>query len=177
MNTIQIKKFKNRHIDHNGIVYVEPDLIFESIYNGHNDFANTIVINQDYQIDKFNEQSKIYGYDQIHYELDEIDHNNRINEWKIPIEYLEMNIEEWLIEKCDSDEERSRVCYELKLFKERNMIPVIKFMVYLVDVMRENNIVWGVGRGSSVSSYCLYLIGVHKIDSIKYELDIHEFLK
>jgi DNA polymerase III alpha subunit len=43
--------------------------------------------------------------------------------------------------------------------------------------MRENDIVWGVGRGSSVASYTLYLIGVHKIDSIKYELDINEFLK
>jgi DNA polymerase III alpha subunit len=38
-------------------------------------------------------------------------------------------------------------------------------------------VLWGVGRGSSVASYCLYILGVHKVDSIKYELDIHEFLK
>jgi len=43
--------------------------------------------------------------------------------------------------------------------------------------MRKNNLVWGVGRGSSVSSYLLYLIGVHKVDSYKYRLDIKEFLK
>jgi DNA polymerase III alpha subunit len=43
--------------------------------------------------------------------------------------------------------------------------------------MRSNNIVWGVGRGSSVASYVLYLLGVHKVDSIKYGLDIREFLK
>ena len=48
---------------------------------------------------------------------------------------------------------------------------------YLVDTFSENDVVWGVGRGSSVASYCLYLIGLHKIDSIKYELDIKEFLK
>jgi DNA polymerase III alpha subunit len=43
--------------------------------------------------------------------------------------------------------------------------------------MHQNNVVWGVGRGSSVASYVLYLLGVHKIDSLKYNLDIHEFLK
>jgi DNA polymerase III alpha subunit len=50
-------------------------------------------------------------------------------------------------------------------------------MKYLVDTLRKNNVVWGVGRGSSVASYILYLIGVHKVDSIKYNLDINEFLK
>jgi DNA polymerase III alpha subunit len=54
---------------------------------------------------------------------------------------------------------------------------LLKYLKYLVDTMRENKIVWGVGRGSSVASYALYLIGVHKVDSIKYQLDINEFLK
>jgi DNA polymerase III alpha subunit len=57
------------------------------------------------------------------------------------------------------------------------MIIVLKAMKYLVDTFRENNIVWGVGRGSSVASYALYLIGVHKVDSVKYELPITEFFK
>jgi DNA polymerase III alpha subunit len=43
--------------------------------------------------------------------------------------------------------------------------------------MRKENIVWGVGRGSSVASYVLYLIGVHKIDSLYYNLDVEEFLR
>ena len=50
-------------------------------------------------------------------------------------------------------------------------------MKYIIDTLRENNIVWGVGRGSSVSSYMLYLIGVHKVDSIKYNLNINEFIR
>ena len=57
------------------------------------------------------------------------------------------------------------------------MIELLHFMKYLVDTLRKNNVVWGVGRGSSVASYILYLIGVHKVDSIKYNLDINEFLK
>jgi DNA polymerase III alpha subunit len=50
-------------------------------------------------------------------------------------------------------------------------------MKYIVDTLRKNQIVWGVGRGSSVASYALYLIGVHKIDSVKYDLPIGEFFK
>ena len=43
---------------------------------------------------------------------------------------------------------------------------------WLVVLIRD-----GVGRGSSVASYILYLIGVHRIDSIKYNLDWKEFLR
>jgi DNA polymerase III alpha subunit len=34
-----------------------------------------------------------------------------------------------------------------------------------------------VGRGSSVASYVLYLLGVHRIDSMFYDLDPSEFLR
>ena len=57
------------------------------------------------------------------------------------------------------------------------MLDLLNYMIYLVDFMRENKIVWGVGRGSSVASYVLYLIGVHKIDSLYYDLDVAEFLR
>ena len=43
--------------------------------------------------------------------------------------------------------------------------------------MKQNHIIWGVGRGSSVASYVLYKLGVHRIDSLYYNLDIGEFLR
>ena len=70
-----------------------------------------------------------------------------------------------------------RVEMELTEFKTRNLFPVLKVLIYIIDTMRKNNLVWGIGRGSSVASYVLYLIGVHKVDSLKYNLDIKEFLK
>jgi len=73
--------------------------------------------------------------------------------------------------------EWTRVSEEFEEYRQRNMINLLRYMVYLVDFMRENDIVWGVGRGSSVASYVLYLVGVHKIDSIKYNLDWREFLR
>lgn len=97
--------------------------------------------------------------------------------WFMPEEYKILDIEHFLLSRCKTEEERSRVQEELVLFKQHEMTELLKFLKYLVDTMRENNIFWGVGRGSSVASFCLYLIGIHKIDPIKYKLDIREFLK
>jgi DNA polymerase III alpha subunit len=103
----------------------------------------------------------------------EIDRNN----WFIPNDYKQMDILDWLYNQCPTVEIKQRVTEELKLFAKNDMIPVLKTMKYVVDTLRKNNIVWGVGRGSSVSSYVLYLVGIHKIDSIKYNLPIEEFFK
>jgi DNA polymerase III alpha subunit len=97
--------------------------------------------------------------------------------WFIPQEYKTMDILDWLYQQCPTPEIRERVVEELRLFAKHDMIPMLKTMKYVVDTLRANNIVWGVGRGSSVASYVLHLIGVHKIDSIKYKLPIEEFFK
>ncbi|NBP58298.1 hypothetical protein EBU71_17565 [bacterium] len=95
----------------------------------------------------------------------------------MPKEYKDMDIESWILEQCSTDIEILRAEQELALFRQHNMINLLRFLKYLVDYMRSKQILWGLGRGSSVASYCLFLIGVHKVDSIKYDLDIKEFLK
>ena len=97
--------------------------------------------------------------------------------WFIPYEYKTMDILDWLYQRCPTPEVRERVVEELRLFSKHDMIPVLKTMKYVVDTLRANNVVWGVGRGSSVASYVLFMIGVHKIDSVKYKLPINEFFK
>jgi DNA polymerase III alpha subunit len=97
-------------------------------------------------------------------------------DWFIPNEYKDMDIEAYLIDQCPK-ENYERLILEIELYKKNNMLDILKVMKYLVDTFRKNKIVWGVGRGSSVSSYCLYLIGIHKIDSVKYNLPISDFFK
>ena len=97
--------------------------------------------------------------------------------WFIPEEYRTMDILDWLYHRCPTPEIRERVVEELRLFAKYDMIPMLKTMKYVVDTLRANNVVWGVGRGSSVASYVLHIIGVHKIDSIKYNIPIEEFFK
>ena len=97
--------------------------------------------------------------------------------WFIPETYRTMDILDWLYQRCPTPEIRERVVEELRLFAKYDMITMLKTMKYIVDTLRANNVVWGVGRGSSVASYVLHIIGVHKIDPIKYNIPIEEFFK
>lgn len=99
------------------------------------------------------------------------------NNWYMPDEYKQLDIAEHVLSLCKSTAELQRVGEELLLYQERNLFHLLRYLTYLVDLMKENNLIWGVGRGSSVSSYVLYLLGVHRIDSIYYNLDIAEFLR
>ena len=104
-------------------------------------------------------------------------HKSCTEYWNIPAKYKALDMKVRLLDLCRGDEEKERVKLEYAMFEERDLIPLLQFLAYIVDYMRDNKIVWGVGRGSSVSSYILYLMGVHKIDSLKYNLPIEEFLK
>lgn len=98
-------------------------------------------------------------------------------QWFIPDQYKNFEIVGFLLDQTTNETEYQRVVEELELFYQHNMVDLLIYLKYLVDTMKENNIVWGVGRGSSVASYCLYLLKVHRINSIKYDLDIREFFK
>ena len=106
----------------------------------------------------------------------EVDKQN-YNAWHMPESYENIDVKTYLLEKCNTEEERDRVLIEYKLFEQKGFTKVLKFLIYFVDVLRSNNIVWGVGRGSSVSSFCLFLIGIHKINPLFYNLDYREFLR
>lgn len=107
---------------------------------------------------------------------EEFDHRCQGN-WFMPQEYKDLDIAKHVLDLCKTDAELQRVGQELMMYQERNLFDLLKYLTYLVDVMRQNNLIWGVGRGSSVASYVLYLLGVHRIDSMYYELDPGEFLR
>jgi DNA polymerase III alpha subunit len=95
----------------------------------------------------------------------------------MPDEYRTYDIVDWLYCKCSTIEQKNRVTEELTAFAERDMMLLLKWLKYFVDTCEKERVVWGIGRGSSVASYVLFLIGVHNIDSIKYNLDWQEFLR
>ena len=99
------------------------------------------------------------------------------NSWHMPDEYKNLDIVEYILSLCDSDARLQRCGEELMLFQERNLFDLLRYLKYLVDTLRANRMIWGVGRGSSVASYVLYLLGVHRIDSMFYDLDVTEFLR
>ena len=95
----------------------------------------------------------------------------------MPDSYKTMDIAADVLDRCDTDAELQRCGEELILYQERGLMDLLRYLRYLVDVMRENHVIWGVGRGSSVASFVLYKLGVHRINSLYYELDPTEFLR
>jgi len=134
-------------------------------------------------VTKFNSASNKLHLNTILTQLGELDidvaqfHKTNQDDWNMPEEYKNMDIAKYILDLCRTDAELQCVGKELLLYQERGMFKLLCFLVYLVDTMRDNKVVWGVGRGSSVASYVLYLIGIHKIDSLYYDLDIEEFLR
>lgn len=99
------------------------------------------------------------------------------NTWFMPEEYKQLDIAAHVLGLCTTDAELQRVGEELLLFQERDLFNLLRYLKYLVDVMQDNHVIWGVGRGSSVASYVLYLLGIHRINSMYYDLDPREFLR
>lgn len=168
-----------------GQIILNSNDCIELMYNGYN--TDNIIVDQDTDIDLFNKYTHIMNNGWPLLKTNSIiDLNDIVNfdkknqtEWFMPDTYKDLDIVNYLMEKAIKQTHtlhRSRTEAELKVYEERGLLDLLRFLVYFVETMRNYNIVWGVGRGSSVASYVLYLIGVHKVDSIKYELDFNEFL-
>lgn len=98
-------------------------------------------------------------------------------EWHMPERYKQLDIAEHVLGLCQTQEQLQRAGQELLMYQERDLFNLLRYLKYLVDILRQNRVIWGVGRGSSVASYVLYLLGVHRVDSMFYDLDPGEFLR
>ena len=171
------------NIDTYGRVTISEQEAFDAMYAGRLPSLDGVII--DGNIEQYN-QARIQNADniaQLNYaedlsncSLDLFDESNQCD-WFMPEEYRNFPMNHWLLDQCNTEAEKERVNEELTLFIQHGMFDLLFYLKYLVDTMRQNDIMWGVGRGSSVASHILYLIGVHKVNSLAYELDIHEFLK
>jgi len=104
-------------------------------------------------------------------------HAQQQSQWHMPDEYKILDIAEHVLGLCQSEPELQRCGAELLLYQERDLFNLLRYLKYLVDIMTKNQVIWGVGRGSSVASFVLYKLGVHRIDSLHYNLDVTEFLR
>lgn len=171
-----MKVQKNRSVDHNGNVLLDLNAAVYSMNAGCNIHDIQIQDLNASEIELFNKYCTEFGFEERILNND-VNHENNHNLWKYDPSYDNINLEDYFLNLCSTDVQRERVLYELKLYSEYNMTKLLRCMLWLVHTFEDNNIFWGVGRGSSVSSYCLYLIGLHMVDSIKYDLNVHEFLK
>ena len=169
---MQLDKYSNP-------IFNEHDL-FGALYKGYQFSADDTMLVE--RTESVKELEKQIGFKFIppyetHFELADFDQACQ-SYWNMPDEYKTLDIENWLFEQSPPwDPQHTRIVEELEAYKARNMLDLLRWLKYFVDTCSKEGVVWGVGRGSSVASYVLFLIGVHSIDPIKYNLDWREFLR
>jgi|AGFT01.1.fsa_nt_gi Bacterial DNA polymerase III alpha subunit. len=166
----------NRYINQDGEVHCNLNAVVYAMNCGADLQYLKLMEMDEFEREKFNDNCKKFGleYRMLDYT---IEHDKNHELWKYDPAYDNLNLEEYFLGLCETDAQKARVLEELALYESYNMNKLLRCMIWLVDYLEENKIFWGLGRGSSVSSYCLYLLGLHLVDSLKYELDVNEFLK
>ncbi len=170
-------KLNHREIDENGKVVYEVDGLIDILLNGGR-IPSDINFETNDETRLYNKYSKLFGSEkQLRNVSRQTTHEQNQDNWFMPKKYIELDLDDYFSKLITTPKEVDRVAMELKRWEEKKFTNVLKFCIYFMDYVKENDIIIGVGRGSSCSSYLLFLIGLHRVDSIKYDLDITEFLK
>lgn len=175
-------QLKDRYLWFDGHCTLEPDSLADLILKGH-------ALSEKFHVTKLNREVKEFNR-VADFELTKKTELEGIpNDWLLPEKYKKLDVRLFVykklleetdrvhFEKAATDARIKRVDEELALFDEFGLYPLIRLLIYIVDRFVETKTVWGVGRGSSCASYILYLIGIHDVDSVEFELDINEFLR
>jgi DNA polymerase III alpha subunit len=164
---------------------VELPFLYDHLLNGG--LASDVFISKEdfnsSEIERYNDK---FSEDKVNYKKEM---NETCLDWDIPKRYKELDVYSYIlnglkkeVRDCDfSDEEIRqrfyRVKMELRIWKKRNLLDMLRTLIFIVNTLEERKIIWGTGRGSSCASYILYLIGLHQVDSVEYELDLGEFFR
>ena len=137
-------------------------------------------------------------------DLGEVERFNRISEepiatsktenlpldhsWKLPPEVASIDLGPIVTERLERyllrinqtdpneiDRYHDRLKAELSFMSSRGLMNFVRSLYHVTQTFRKNSIVWGVGRGSSCASLVLFLIEVHLIDPVKYDIPFNEF--
>ena len=172
------------HVDQFGTQYVTCDQLFDILYQNPDTQLNLYRVSDPEEfnssvsslwadlplLDKYIEPTSDIK------SILEFDQKNQ-NNWFMPDEYKNMDIAKYILDQCKSPDELQRAGMELLLYQERGLFDLLKYLKYFVDHSKKHNLVIGVGRGSSIASFVLYLLKVHRINSLYYQIPIEEFLK
>lgn len=79
--------------------------------------------------------------------------------------------------RVSNEKYKDRLIMELEFFEKNHLMPFIYNLYALIQRFKQDGVVWGVGRGSSCASFVLYLMDVHSVDPVKYNIDFSEFSK
>lgn len=162
----------------------ELDTLYDYVLSGKTLNEQCYVTEESEDVAKFNSLQNQVQLG-VKTELKEIN-----KDWDIPAYYLNLNVEEYMqaklveeieineeLDELDIDDRVDRLETELKLFEYYGMTNILRTAIYIVETFKQKNVIWGTGRGSSCCCYCLYLIELHDVDSVLFDLDLTEFFR
>src|SRR5210317_2503160 len=129
-DSLGIPRFSNR------------DLI-DMIYSGHADKVHVVLCDSTDDVDKFNIAMEEQGMNPLQKYIP-LDVDQKTfdgvcqGEWFMPDEYKELDVNQYVLDKCIGPEEYQRAYEELQEIGKRDMYNLLRYMIYLVDFMREN---------------------------------------
>ena len=186
MDAVEFKtELSNRVIHGDGDSVVSLEFLYDHLLDGKK-ASQVFVSKEDLDSDEVTNYNKRFYNDQI---SQKVETNPISTEWIIPESYATIDLSNCIIELLKkeielmdfSDEDIKTRYYrtrmEYRIWKQRNLLDMLRTLIYVVNTFNENNIIWGTGRGSSCASYILYLIGLHQVDSVAYDLDIGDFFR
>lgn len=124
------------------------------------------------------EQLREFGIEPLSFKYD----------WQIPPEFLSLDITEHVsvvfgerlpglkYDSAQTEAAVTRVARELYEFKRRGLEDLLRVIIFTLHRFKETGQIWGVGRGSSCASYILFLLGLHVVDPIKFDVPLEEFM-
>lgn len=174
-------QLKDRQLRFDGAVVISPDYLVDALLRGCPPSRVRLT-----QLGPDEEAFNLRSDDGDELRLDEDPVHIDLS-WQLPTEYLQMDLRESIIQRVGdrlatlsySDDQHlraaERVERELAELEARDMVEFFKTVIYILDVFRNQGVIWGVGRGSSCASYILFLLGLHSVDCILYDVPMEEF--
>lgn len=180
MKELQVE-LNDRVLRFDGVSIVPPEFVADFFMKGLTP-AQLRLLESTVETDQFNAQA---GDDMLKLATEEpISFQFR---WQVPESYLSLNIEEHVsvvfgerlpalaYNHTQTEQAITRVARELEEFSQRGLNDLLRVIIYVLDRFRETGQVYGVGRGSSCASFVLFLLGLHVVDSIKFNVPLEEF--
>jgi DNA polymerase III alpha subunit len=176
-------ELNDRVLRFDGVSIVEPAQVEDMIRRGATP-SQLRVVYETPEIETFNRHVSL-AEQLMAFEPEQLSFNFN---WNLPPEFLSLNVEEHVSVvfgerlsalKYDAMQEEAafnRVVLELSKFKEHNLYDLLRAIIFILHRFRETNQVWGVGRGSSCASYVLFLLGLHVVDPIEFDVPFEEFM-
>ena len=115
---------KTKINDHGDVIFTEQEAI-DLLYTNPEFDISKLYFND---TNKYQQQSKRTRHRSTHNKnstqresLSEFDKKN-IDNWHMPEKYYQINVLEWLLDKCQTDEEKMRVQMEYDMFEKKNLL-------------------------------------------------------